>query len=91
MDTHPSPPRPELDLLTEQDLARQLKICRRQLHNWRVAGQDGPTLLGVANSCHPQSSMQRENNKLTVEPNRIRRDISERMKPGMGSFVPAFG
>jgi len=38
MDTHPSPPRPELDLLTEQDLARQLKICRRQLYNWRVSG-----------------------------------------------------
>jgi len=38
MDTHPSPPRPELDLLTEQDLARHLKICRRQLYNWRVGG-----------------------------------------------------
>ncbi len=36
MDTHPSPPRAELDLITEQELARHLKICRRQLYNWRV-------------------------------------------------------
>ena len=38
MDTHPSPPRTELDLITEQELARHLKICRRQLYNWRVSG-----------------------------------------------------
>jgi excisionase family DNA binding protein len=38
MDMHPSPPRTELDLLTEQDLARHLKICRRQLYNWGVGG-----------------------------------------------------
>ena len=38
MDTHPSSPRTELDLMTEQELARNLKICRRQLYNWRVAG-----------------------------------------------------
>jgi hypothetical protein len=38
MDTHPSPPRTELDLMTEQELARHLKICRRQLYNWRVGG-----------------------------------------------------
>ena len=38
MDMHPSPLRTELDLLTEQDLARHLKICRRQLYNWRVGG-----------------------------------------------------
>ena len=38
MDTHPSPPRTELDLMTAQELARYLKICRRQLDNWRVAG-----------------------------------------------------
>ena len=30
--------RTELDLLTEQELARHLKICRRQLYNWRVSG-----------------------------------------------------
>ena len=36
MDMHPSPPRTELDLITEQELARHLKICRRQLYNWRV-------------------------------------------------------
>ncbi len=28
----------ELELITEQELARQLKICRRQLYNWRVGG-----------------------------------------------------
>jgi hypothetical protein len=38
MDTHPSSPRTELDLITEQELARHLKICRRQLYNWRVSG-----------------------------------------------------
>jgi hypothetical protein len=38
MDTHPSSPRTELDLITEQELARHLKICRRQLYNWRVGG-----------------------------------------------------
>ena len=38
MDTHPSSPRTEIDLITEQELARHLKICRRQLYNWRVAG-----------------------------------------------------
>ena len=38
MDTHPSSPRIELELITEQELARHLKICRRQLYNWRMAG-----------------------------------------------------
>jgi hypothetical protein len=38
MDPHPTPPRAELDLMTEQALARHLKICRRQLYNWRMAG-----------------------------------------------------
>ena len=38
MDTHPSSPRTEIELMTEQELARHLKICRRQLYNWRVAG-----------------------------------------------------
>jgi excisionase family DNA binding protein len=38
METHPSSPRTEIDLITEQELARHLKICRRQLYNWRVAG-----------------------------------------------------
>ena len=38
MDQHPSSPRTELDLMTEQDLAAHLKICRRQLYNWRMAG-----------------------------------------------------
>ena len=34
---------------------------------------------------------QRENNRLTSETNRILRDMSERMKPGTGNYVPAFG
>ena len=38
MDTHLSSPRTEIDLMTEQELASHLKICRRQLYNWRVAG-----------------------------------------------------
>ena len=38
METHQSWPRTNLDLITEQELARHLKICRRQLYNWRVAG-----------------------------------------------------
>ena len=38
MDPHPDSPRAELDLMTEQDLARHLKVCRRQLYNWRIAG-----------------------------------------------------
>ena len=38
MDTHPSSPRTELDLMTEQVLARHLKICRRQLYSWRMGG-----------------------------------------------------
>jgi excisionase family DNA binding protein len=38
MDTNQSSPRTELELITEQELARHLKICRRQLYNWRVAG-----------------------------------------------------
>ncbi len=27
-----------LDLMIEQELAAELKICRRQLYNWRMAG-----------------------------------------------------
>ncbi|NBO92896.1 MAG: DNA-binding protein [Planctomycetia bacterium] len=38
MDTHPPSPRTELELITEQELALHLKICRRQLYNWRVGG-----------------------------------------------------
>lgn len=38
MDTHLSSPRTELDLMTEQELARHLKICRRQLYSWRMSG-----------------------------------------------------
>jgi excisionase family DNA binding protein len=38
METHPSSPRTEIELITEQELASHLKICRRQLYNWRVAG-----------------------------------------------------
>jgi hypothetical protein len=39
MHTSPTSPRTEqLELLTEQELADHLKICRRQLYNWRMAG-----------------------------------------------------
>ena len=38
MDTQPTSPRTEIDLMTEQELARHLKICRRQLYTWRMAG-----------------------------------------------------
>ena len=38
MDPQSASPRTELDLITEQELARHLKICRRQLYNWRVGG-----------------------------------------------------
>ena len=38
MDSQPTSPRTELNLLTEQELAAHLKICRRQLYNWRIAG-----------------------------------------------------
>jgi hypothetical protein len=38
MDTHQSSPRTEIELITEQELADHLKICRRQLYNWRMAG-----------------------------------------------------
>jgi hypothetical protein len=38
MDTHPSLPRTELELITEQELAAHLKICRRQLYSWRMSG-----------------------------------------------------
>jgi Helix-turn-helix domain len=38
MDSQSTSLRTELDLITEQELARHLKICRRQLYNWRVGG-----------------------------------------------------
>ena len=38
MDPQPTSPRTELDLMTVQELAAHLKICRRQLYNWRVSG-----------------------------------------------------
>ena len=38
MDTNPSSPRSEIELITEQELANHLKVCRRQLYNWRMAG-----------------------------------------------------
>ncbi len=34
---------------------------------------------------------QRENNRLTSETNRLLREMGERMKPGTGTLVPAFG
>jgi hypothetical protein len=37
-DGRPTSQRTELDLITEQELARHLKICRRQLYSWRMSG-----------------------------------------------------
>ena len=48
METHPSSPRTEIELITEQELASHLKICRRQLYNWRVAGHIPYFKLGKA-------------------------------------------
>jgi excisionase family DNA binding protein len=30
--------RSKIDLMTEQELAAHLKICRRQLYTWRMSG-----------------------------------------------------
>ena len=38
MDMNQSSPRSEIELITEQELANHLKVCRRQLYNWRVSG-----------------------------------------------------
>jgi excisionase family DNA binding protein len=38
MDMQPSSLRTELELMTEHELARHLKVCRRQLYSWRMAG-----------------------------------------------------
>ena len=38
MDEQPSPLRNELELVTETELIRHFKICRRQLYNWRMRG-----------------------------------------------------
>lgn len=38
MDEQASPLRNELELVTEAELAKLLKVCRRQLYNWRVRG-----------------------------------------------------
>ena len=38
MDRQQPQPRAELDLITGQELALHLKICRRQLYAWRMSG-----------------------------------------------------
>jgi excisionase family DNA binding protein len=38
MDMNQLSPRTEIELITEQELADHLKVCRRQLYNWRMAG-----------------------------------------------------
>ena len=38
MDEQPSSLRNELELVTEAELSKLLKVCRRQLYNWRVRG-----------------------------------------------------
>ena len=48
MDTTHTPPRHELELLTESELAALLKVCRRQLYKWRIAGLIPSFKLGRA-------------------------------------------
>jgi hypothetical protein len=48
MDTTPTQPRHELELLTEAALAAFLKVCRRQLYKWRIAGLIPSFKLGRA-------------------------------------------
>jgi excisionase family DNA binding protein len=43
-----APPRHELELLTEAELAALLKVCRRQLYKWRIAGNIPSFKLGRA-------------------------------------------
>ncbi len=38
MEPNPISPRNELDLITESQLADLMKICKRQVYNWRMAG-----------------------------------------------------
>ena len=38
MDTQPASPRTDLELITEAELARHFRVCRRQLYSWRMAG-----------------------------------------------------
>ena len=38
MDTNKTPQRHELELLIEAELVAILKVCRRQLYKWRIAG-----------------------------------------------------
>ncbi len=38
MDMQPASLRTELELMTEAELARHLRVCRRQLYSWRMAG-----------------------------------------------------
>jgi excisionase family DNA binding protein len=48
METNPAPPRHELELLTEAELAALLKVCRGQFSKWRVAGLIPSFKLGRA-------------------------------------------
>jgi excisionase family DNA binding protein len=48
MDTNQPPPRSELELLTEAELSTLLKVCRRQLYKWRIAGVIPSFKLGRA-------------------------------------------
>jgi len=48
MDKQQPQPRADLDLITEQELARHLKICHRQLYSWRMSGMIPYFKLGKA-------------------------------------------
>lgn len=48
MDPHPMLLRGDLELLTEAELSALLKVCRRQLYKWRIAGVIPSFKLGRA-------------------------------------------
>ena len=47
-ETTPTPLRNELELVTEEELSSLLKICKRQLYNWRARGEIPYFKLGRA-------------------------------------------
>jgi excisionase family DNA binding protein len=54
-----------ISLLTEHELAAHLKICRRQLYNWRIAGLIPYLKLGKAVRFRP-SDVQAALEKFTI-------------------------
>jgi excisionase family DNA binding protein len=71
VDETSAPPRradtESIRLLTEQKLAEQLMICRRQLYNWRMAGLIPYLKLGKAVRFRP-TDVQAALEKFTINP-----------------------